>query len=476
MKTIITDISSYVIVILGVLYTLQCFFVFRYHDEEVVERKLNKQYRRLILLQLICYVVLYIQLSNVYILIFCVLQLLYNMLIRSVYFRAYKSASKMIANNMCFLISIGLIMLTRLSLSIAMRQFMMICIGTVLSLLVPYIMVNVKSLHKFAFGYGVLGIILLATVFVIGVTKNGSTNWVRIVLGSFSFSFQPSEFVKILFVFFVAGMYAKSISFRQIVITTIVAAIHVLILVLETDLGAALLFYVVYLVMLYVATNKKRYFFGGLLAGCVAAWCAYGLFSHVQIRVAAWQDPWSCIDGAGYQVAQSLFAIGTGGWFGTGLAQGMPDSIPVVESDFIFSAIAEELGLFFALCLLLICISCFVLFIMVAMRIRRTFYKLLAMGFGMCYIFQVFLAVGGVTKFIPSTGVTLPFISYGGSSILASMILFQLLQGLYMIAKRDEEMLNEEKNDEGQTRPKPGSSGGKTEKTNESIVRIKPER
>ena len=153
----------------------------------------------------------------------------------------------------------------------------------------------------------------------------------------------------------------------------------------------------------------------------------------------AWRDPWSDIENKGYQVAQSLFAIGTGNWFGMGLYQGMPKKIPVVEKDFIFAAISEEMGAVFALCLLLICLGCFLQFMMMACKMQALFYKLIAFGFGMLYITQVFLAVGGAIKFIPSTGVTLPLVSYGGSSVLSTFMMFGVMQGLYILKRSEEE-------------------------------------
>ena len=160
-------------------------------------------------------------------------------------------------------------------------------------------------------------------------------------------------------------------------------------------------------------------------------------------RVEAWRNPWADIEDTGYQVTQSLFAIGTGGWFGMGLCQGLPQKIPVVEKDFIFAAISEEMGGIFALCLLLICLGCFLQFMLIATRMRAVFYKLIAFGLGLEYIIQVFLTVGGVTKFIPSTGVTLPFVSYGGSSIFSTFILFGVIQGLYILKLNDEEEMEE---------------------------------
>ena len=250
---------------------------------------------------------------------------------------------------------------------------------------------------------------------------------------------QPSEFVKILFVFFVAASFYRSTGFKNVVVTTIVAAMHVLILVVSKDLGAALIIFAVYLVMLYVATRKSIYTFAGLGAGSVAAVAAYHLFSHVRVRVNVWKDPFAVYDKGGYQVAQSLFAIGTGSWFGTGLFQGKADAIPVADEDFIFSAISEEMGLIFALCTILICVSCYVMFLNIAMQLRSRFHKLVALGLGTCYIFQTFLNIGGVTKFIPSTGVTLPLVSYGGSSVLSTLIMFAIIQGLYILKEDEEE-------------------------------------
>lgn len=192
--------------------------------------------------------------------------------------------------------------------------------------------------------------------------------------------------------------------------------------------------------MLFVATGKWLYLAAGTLFAGGASVAAFRLFSHVRTRVIAWLDPWSDIDNRGYQITQSLFAIGTGGWFGMGLYEGMPERIPVVEKDFIFSAVSEELGGITAVCLLLVCFGIFLQFILLAGRMKAMFYKLLAFGFGVVYIIQVFLNVGGVTKFIPSTGVTLPFVSYGGSSVISTFIVMGIIQGLYIIKSREEEV------------------------------------
>ena len=156
-----------------------------------------------------------------------------------------------------------------------------------------------------------------------------------------------------------------------------------------------------------------------------------------------------------------------GSWFGAGLFQGQPDTIPVAETDFIFSAITEEMGVIYALCIILICVSCYVMFLNIAMELHNSFYKLVALGLGTCYIFQVFLQVGGVTKFIPSTGMTLPFVSYGGSSMLSTMIMFGIIQGLYILREDEEKKLEREKrkkerksgNGMGRTAPRKAAKG-----------------
>jgi peptidoglycan glycosyltransferase len=271
---------------------------------------------------------------------------------------------------------------------------------------------------------------MLLVVLFLAETKFGAKNWVEIK----NTTIQPSEFVKIIFVFCIASMLSKVTKFRHVVYISLLAAAHVIILVLEKDLGAALLFFVTYFVMLYIARKNGLYILLGTGFGTLAAVIAYRIpqFNHVRVRVLAWMDPWSNAAGEGYQVAQSLFAIGTGSWFGLGITKGLPYKIPVRESDFIFSVICEELGVITGIMIILICLSNYIMFINIAMQIKKIFYKLIAVGLSTMYIFQVLLTIGGAVKFIPSTGVTLPFISYGGSSILSSLIVFSVIQGLYV--------------------------------------------
>ena len=210
---------------------------------------------------------------------------------------------------------------------------------------------------------------------------------------------------------------------------------YIVIMVLTKDLGGAAIFFVIFVMMLYLAV-KKIYvpILAFLLGGAGLAIC-YKVFPHVRNRFLAWTDPFSYIEGQGYQITQSLFAIGTGSWFGMGLYEGSPEKIPIVERDFIFSAIAEEMGCIFALCFILICISAFLVMINAAMKKKDPYYRMVALGISVCYAFQVFLNIGGVTKVIPLTGVTLPLTSYGGSSLLTTVVMFAMIQGILICSE-----------------------------------------
>ena len=428
-------------IILITMYTFICFTIFGYQDPYKKKSLLRNQNVLMFMIHIIAFLVMYLETEDIKMLVFYAMQVVLLAAIILLYTLLYPKVSRLVVNNMCMLLTIGFIMLTRLDYASAVKQFVIAAAAIACSLIVPVIIRKFRLLSEWRNIYAVIGIVALAAVVVVGREDNGALLGFTIA----GINIQPSELVKIVFVFYVAASLKISRSFKDIVITTVVAAFHVLILVVSTDLGAALIIFVVYLVMLYVATRQPLYVIAGLSAGSVASVVAYKLFNHVRVRVLAWKDPFAAFDTGGYQVAHSLFAIGTGSWFGMGLFQGMPQSIPVAESDFIFSAISEELGLIFALCMILICVSCYVMFLNIAMQLRNMFYKLVALGLGTCYIFQVFLNIGGVTKFIPSTGVTLPLVSYGGSSLLSTLIMFAIIQGLYMLREDEEETIERKK-------------------------------
>lgn len=435
MVHLITELSKYLMIILFALYTYQCFSALkRSVDHEKQAGKFRRQTFYMYLIHLNAYAILYLSTKNSKLLLFYLLQVVFFTAVLICYSTVYKRASRLVVNNMCMLMVIGLVMLTRLSYDFAEKQFKIAVISMVITLFIPYLISRVKMFRNLTWMYALLGITLLGVVAVLGAVSHGA----KLSFTVAGISIQPSEFIKIIFVFFVAAMFYESTEFVQVVKATIVAALHVVILVLSKDLGAGLIFFIAYMVMLYVATHKLYYFMGGLLCGTLASVAAYFLFNHVRVRVLAWQDPLARFEREGNQISNSLFAIGTGGWFGMGLNQGMPNKIPEVKQDFIFSAISEELGGIFALCLILVCISCFIMFLNIALQMKDIFYKLVALGLGTIYGFQIILSIGGNIKFIPSTGVTLPLVSYGGSSLLSTLILFSVIQGLYLLRERGE--------------------------------------
>lgn len=441
MINLIVDISRYLMILLITIYTYLNFRFFSFRDEKRQKKTCRRQNLAMFLIHLLAYLIIWLETEDERMLMFYLAQVVFFFSYLFIYRLFYRNVSRLLVNNMCMLLSIGFIMLTRLSFERAMKQFVIVAAAALVTWVIPFIIDRVWQLSRIPWVYGIGGLLLLAVVCIAGTSSYGA----QLSIGIGGYSFQPSEFVKITFVFFIATMFYRSTSFKTVLWVTGVAALHVLILVISKDLGGALIFFVTYIFMLFVATGKWFYLLAGAGGGSLAAMLAFQLFSHVRTRVSAWLNPWSDIAGKGYQITQSLFAIGTGGWFGMGLFRGMPGKIPVVEKDFIFSALSEELGGIFALCVLLICLGCFLQFMMIASRMQAVFYKLIAFGLGTIYIIQVFLTVGGVTKFIPSTGVTLPLVSYGGSSILSTFVIFGIIQGLYIL-KRNEE---EEDEDEG---------------------------
>lgn len=438
MTNLIIQVSKYLIIILMALYTLQCFTVFGKRDEESRQYLFMRQNMLMFFMHFVAFMVLYLEMAKTTLLIFYGAQVIYLAAVLLLFTKLYPRASRLLINNMCMLISIGFIMITRISYSQSTKQFKIAVVASVIALLVPVLIRKLRFITKMYWLYVLVGLGLLALVAIAARSTYGA----KLSFDFGFFSIQPSEFVKIIYVFAVAGLLSHARDLKRIAVATGLAALHVLILVLSKDLGSALIFFITYLVMIFVSTRNPFYTLAGLLAGSGAAVGAYFLFNHVRVRVQAWQDPFRDYQGGGYQICQSLFAISAGGWFGTGLCQGSPEAIPFVEQDFMFSAIAEELGSIFGICLLLVCMSCFVMFVNISMQLTNRFYRLVAVGLGTTYAAQIFLTVGGGIKLIPMTGVTLPFVSYGGSSMLSTLIMFSIVQGLYML-QRDEEAKNE---------------------------------
>ena len=439
METYLITVSKYLFIALMLFYTWECFSALRSKNPIKQAGIYQRQNGVIFLVYIIGMAMVFMfekDVPQINVIILAGAQLCFLIIVLGVFPVIYSNINKAILSNMCMLLTIGFIILARLDYQGSITQFIIVAVVSLLSLIVPYMMQKEDFLKKLTWVYCFVGAALLLIVLAMGVISRGA----KLSMEIGGFTFQPSEFVKILFVFFMAGFLAKSTEFKHVVISAILAAVFVGLLVLSTDLGSALIFFMTYLFMLYVATKRAGYLLLGFGGMSVASVIAYFLFSHVQTRVEAWQDPWSIIDGKGYQITQSLFALANGGFTGTGLYQGQPTDIPVVKKDFVFSAIGEEFGGIFAMLLILVCLSCFIAFLISAMKQLSLFNRLICVGLGIQYAVQVILTVGGAIKMIPSTGVTLPLISYGGSSILSTLFVFAIIQGLAIVGTNNEEL------------------------------------
>ncbi|NMA03411.1 MAG: FtsW/RodA/SpoVE family cell cycle protein [Clostridiales bacterium] len=206
--------------------------------------------------------------------------------------------------------------------------------------------------------------------------------------------------------------------------------LHLFLLLAQRELGMTVLFYTIFISIFYIYEEDYKLLFYNIGAMGIILVLSYFTLAHVRVRLTTWIDPWGQITGKGYQIVQSLFAITAGGFFGTGLGLGNPDYIPVVHTDFIFSAICEEMGLFGGMAVVLLYFILVYRGFKIALTIKDTFKKIVALGITLIYGYQTFIIVGGVIKLIPLTGITLPFISYGGSSLISAFIAFGILQAL----------------------------------------------
>lgn len=343
--------------------------------------------------------------------------------------RLYPEGSHLLYNCVFFLMDIGLMMLYRLNTDLANKQLIWNAIGIVMMLVMPKILVVMPRLDKFKVFYIIGAFVLLIVTLIFGSSSGGSKNWIEIG----PVGFQPSEIIKVFFVFYLASAFAGRPKLRELILPTVLSGLIVLILVGgQKDLGSALIFYMTFLVVLFIATSNYFYLLGGLAFISVASVASYKLFSHIRIRVEAWQNPWLDVQDTGYQIAQSLFAICTWGVTGIGFTRGYANVIPVVERDFIFAAICEEFGVIFAVGLILIFMLILLEGARGAIENNNRFLSLVCAGFTALIAFQSFLIIGGVIKFIPLTGVTLPFVSYGGTSIVMSYIIIAVMQWIIM--------------------------------------------
>ncbi|MGP1432803.1 MAG: FtsW/RodA/SpoVE family cell cycle protein [Catonella sp.] len=435
MQILVSEISKYIIIIITAIYAYLGFIGFINNDKYNSGEIYFFQPILTLMLHFAGFLCIFLKMPEMKVAILYFAQIVLLISSTFLYRIFYKNLFKSLFSHMQFLITIGFIFLTRLKFIWGVKQTIFVAAALAACLILPFLIKKMSMLRSMGYLYAIAGIGSLGYVFLRAKVQYGAKNWIN-VLGM---SIQPSEFVKILLIFMIASLLYVSKSLKQIIITTALTAMMVLLLVLSKDLGGAMLFFTTFTVMTYFATGSMKLlglFTGG---GVISAVAGYYLFSHVRVRVQAFVDPWKYIDDKGYQVTQSLFGIGSGGWFGFGLSNGLPSNTPVVESDFIFSGLCEELGLLFGFCLILIYLCTIIAFILLAWRTKNQFHQLVSIGCAAMYSFQIFLSIGGTVKFIPSTGVTLPLVSQGGSSVISTIIIFGVIQGLYITgAKRED--------------------------------------
>ncbi len=336
---------------------------------------------------------------------------------------------------------LGWVMVVRLDPALALHQAMWTAIGVVVYVLGLATVRHSRDLERYRYllGVGGVGMLLLPLVPHLGVDVNGSRLWVR--LGPVSF--QPVEIAKIALVIFFASSFGEK---RDLISTPTVRVGNLLLpdprvlgplvaawgfamlaMVAEHNVGFAFLIFVIFLSMLWVATGRVAYLAVGAVLFVVGAWIGSLLFAHVDARIVAWLHPWSHVNTVGYQIVQAQYALGWGGITGTGLGLGHPSYVPVVISDFIFAAFGEEMGLVGTTSLVIAFLILVGAGLRAALSARSDFSKLAAAGLTAVLGFQAFFIMAGIVRLLPLTGVTLPFVAYGGSSLVANYVLIALI-------------------------------------------------
>ena len=351
----------------------------------------------------------------------------------------HKGSNKILTNSIIFLLSVGIVMLWRIRPESCIRQIWWIVVSVVVINVVMLILRCrwVYQIPWWVWSLAALGLVVLP--FIFPSPENGSLNWVDI----HGITFQPSELIKPVLVFLLSVLYIRKNKISSILIGGAIVGALSLVLLAQNDLGMILIFCSMFLLMTYDYTQRGWILIGGVLGVLVCGFLAYRLVGHVRTRVDIWLDPWSDIDSGGYQIAQSLFAIVGGKFFGTGLYQGMPYYIPEGWTDMIFAGICEEFGsIFGALTVMIYLLMSLMMFNLVSRyenRLRRN----IAMACSIITGIQTILIIGGVIKMLPLTGVTLPFISYGGTSLLSMFIIMGIVQELFRSRSQTERRVRE---------------------------------
>lgn len=319
---------------------------------------------------------------------------------------------------------IGIATLYRIETSTAIKQVVWYTLGMTGFIALVVLLPDLKTFAKYKYFFMIMTLIFMSMASLFGSERGGAQNWVFIG----PIGFQPSEFGKIFFCAYLASALKDYKKFTDLIQPAIIVAISLLFMVNQTDLGSALIFFGIAITMLYISTSESKYIIGCFVLLAVGAIISYKMFGHVRARINIWLDPWSDYDNLGYQVAQSLMAIASGGFFGSGIGKGYPELIPVQKSDFIFSAIVEELGVITGFGIIILYFLLFYRCMRAAIFVEDRFSQLLAVGYSTMIACQVLVIIGGVIGAIPLTGITLPIISYGGTSMLTSFFALGIIQ------------------------------------------------
>lgn len=326
------------------------------------------------------------------------------------------------------LVSIGVLMIYRINPALGMRQIFWIGLGIVLFFVTYFIMKRIRGLENWYLVYGILSLVLFVMTLLLGDRVKGAINWISIG----GIRFQPSEIIKILAIFLIASYYTNYDKFKEMKFGNYYLMgtmyLFIMFLFLQKDLGSVLIFLTVFIALQFIYEEDRKLIVINLSILIVSALVGYFIFPHVRSRVEIWINPWESIDTKGYQITQSLFAIAEGGFFGTGVGLGHPDFIPEAHTDFIFSAICEEMGIFAGIGVIMLFLILVYRGFKISINQKNKFYRIVALGISILFGIQSFIIFGGVIKLIPLTGITIPFVSYGGSSMLSSFIALGILQ------------------------------------------------
>lgn len=337
---------------------------------------------------------------------------------RLLFGKLLKPGSHLMFDMVFYLLSIGLSMLYRLSPEYGTRQAYFAVVGILSFFAVIIFMRKFEIQHKHHLLLGGAILVLLIVTQIWGTEVNGSKNWIDLSITNV----QPSEFIKLIFVFFMACLLNQELNPRKFVKTAASMLVVVAFFVLQRDMGSAFLFFTVFLVMLFTKDINGYYTAASAGVALGGAFISYFAFSYIKYRVLAWVNPWKYVAGKSYQITQSLFAVATGGLIGTGFFLGNPKFIPAVHTDFIFSAICEETGILGGILLLIIYALLSIVGMEISANCSNSIYSTAALGLTSLTAIQTLIIVCGVLNIIPITGVTLPFISYGGSSLLSQFL------------------------------------------------------